>query len=123
MGQFSTDHVGHFYFVANKPRDKIIRRLKRDVFPWIGSEPVCEVTAPTLLTTMRRIEHRGAIETAHRALQNCGQVFRYAVATGRAGPILPEIFAGPCQRWPPGTTPRSPMPRRSDSIKANGYLL
>ena len=33
---------------------------------------------------MRRIEHRGAVETAHRALQNCGQVFRYAVATGRA---------------------------------------
>lgn len=43
-----------------------------------------EVTAPKLLITMRRIEHRGAIETAHRALQNCGQVFRYAVATGRA---------------------------------------
>jgi integrase len=64
--------------------DKIIRRLERDVFPWIGSEPVGEVTTPKLLTTMRRIEHRGAIETAHRALQNCGQVFRYAAATGRA---------------------------------------
>jgi integrase len=36
------------------------------------------------LVCLRRIEDRGAIETAHRALQNCGQVFRYAIATGRA---------------------------------------
>jgi integrase len=64
--------------------DRIIRRLERDVFPWIGGQPVAEVTAPQLLAVMRRIENRGALETAHRALQNCGQVFRYAVATGRA---------------------------------------
>ncbi|SFW19175.1 integrase arm-type DNA-binding domain-containing protein [Nitrosovibrio sp. Nv17] len=64
--------------------DKIIRRLERDIFPWIGSRPISEITAPALLATLRRIEERGALETAHRALQNCGQVFRYAVATGRA---------------------------------------
>jgi len=64
--------------------DKIIRRLERDVFPWIGARPIAEITAPDLLTVMRRIEARGAIETSHRALQNCGRVFRYAVATGRA---------------------------------------
>ena len=63
---------------------KIIRRLERDVFPWIGARPIREVTAPELLTVLRRIEARGAVETAHRALQNCGQVFRYAVATARA---------------------------------------
>lgn len=63
---------------------KIIRRLERDVFPWIGGRPVSELTAPVLLETLRRIEKRGTVETAHRALQNCGQVFRYAVATGRA---------------------------------------
>lgn len=63
---------------------RIIRRLERDIFPWIGGRPVAEVTAPELLATVRRIEGRGALETAHRALQNCGQVFRYAVATGRA---------------------------------------
>jgi hypothetical protein len=86
----SFETVARKWFAKFSPRsvpshaDKIIRRLERDVFPWIGSEPVGEVTAPKLLTTMRRIEHRGAIETAHRALQNCGQVFRYAVATGRA---------------------------------------
>lgn len=64
--------------------DRIIRRLERDIFPWIGGRPVAEVTAPELLEVVRRIEDRGALETAHRALQNCGQVFRYAVATGRA---------------------------------------
>lgn len=64
--------------------EKIIRRLERDIFPWVGGRPVAEVTGPILLTALRRIENRGAIETAHRALQNCGQIFRYAIATGRA---------------------------------------
>lgn len=64
--------------------DRIIRRLERDVFPWIGGRPVAEVAAPELLAVLRRIEARGALETAHRALGNCGQVFRYAIATGRA---------------------------------------
>ncbi len=64
--------------------DKIIKRFERDVFPWIGGKPVADLNAPEVLTTIRRIEARGRLETAHRALQSCGQVFRYAVATGRA---------------------------------------
>ncbi|PTQ76830.1 integrase [Nitrosomonas oligotropha] len=64
--------------------DKIIRRLERDIFPWIGKRPIAEITAPELLAALRRIEERGAVETAHRAHQNCGQIFRYAIATGRA---------------------------------------
>lgn len=63
---------------------RILRRLERDVFPWIGRKPIAAVSAPDLLTVARRIEARGAVETAHRAMQNCGQVFRYAIATGRA---------------------------------------
>jgi len=63
---------------------KIKARLENDVFPWIGGKPIGEITAPEVLACLRRIEQRGAIETAHRVLQNCGQVFRYAVATGRA---------------------------------------
>ena len=63
---------------------KIIRRLERDLFPWLGARPINSITAPELLSALRRIESRGALETAHRAMQNCGQVFRYAVATGRA---------------------------------------
>lgn len=64
--------------------DKIIRRLERDIFPWIGKRPIASITAPELLAALRRIEERGAVETAHRAHQNCGQIFRYAIATGRA---------------------------------------
>lgn len=64
--------------------EKIIQRLERDIFPWIGGRPIAEIKALELLTCLRRIEARGALETAHRALQNCGQVFRYSVATGRA---------------------------------------
>ena len=63
---------------------KIVRRLEMYVFPWLGGRPIAEITAPELLAMARRIEGKGAIETAHRAMQNCGQAFRYAVATGRA---------------------------------------
>jgi integrase len=64
--------------------DKIIRRLELYVFPWLGDRPIKSITAPDLLTVLRRIEAKGTLETAHRTQQNCGQVFRYAVATGRA---------------------------------------
>ncbi|SDX70189.1 Integrase [Allochromatium warmingii] len=64
--------------------DRIIRRLERDIFPWIGGRPIADIAAPELLGVVQRIEKRGALETAHRALQTCGQIFRFAVATGRA---------------------------------------
>lgn len=64
--------------------DKIIRRLERDIFPWLGNRPIGEIEPPELLEVLHRVEKRGAIETAHRALQNCGQIFRYAIATSRA---------------------------------------
>lgn len=63
---------------------RMIRRLERDIFPWIGQQPIENMTAPLLLSVLRRIEDRGTIETAHRALQTCSQIFRYAIATGRA---------------------------------------
>lgn len=82
--------------------EKIIRRLEADVFPWFGARPIGQMTAPELLTCVRRIEERGALDIAHRAFQNCGQVFRYAVATNRAqqGPAadlrgaLPPVNGG-----------------------------
>lgn len=63
---------------------KIWGRLEKDIFPWIGSRSIASITAPELLTVIRRIEARGALETAHRALSECGRVFRYAVASGLA---------------------------------------
>jgi integrase len=86
----SFEVVTREWYTKNKPAwnsghgERIIRRLERDIFPWIGNKPIADLTAPDLLSTVRRIESRGALETAHRALQNCGQVLRYAVATGRA---------------------------------------
>lgn len=63
--------------------DRVLRRLEVDIFPWLGRRAIREIKASELLTALRRIESRGAKETAHRALQNCGQVFRYAVRTDR----------------------------------------
>ncbi len=62
----------------------IIRRLELNVFPWLGKRPVASITPRELLTVLRRMEDRGALETAHRVKTICGQVFRYAIATGRA---------------------------------------
>lgn len=64
--------------------DRVIRRLRQDVFPWIGSKPIADITAPLLLDTVRRIEARGALDTAHRVIGFSSQIFRYAIATGRA---------------------------------------
>lgn len=75
--------VKHSQSWAGSHASKIIERLERDVFPWLGGRPIAEITAPELLTTLRRIENRGALDTAHRAHQNCGQIFRYGIATGR----------------------------------------
>jgi integrase len=61
-----------------------INRLEREVFPFIGSKNINDIKAPELLAVLRRMESRGILETAHRVHQKCGQIFRYAVATGRA---------------------------------------
>lgn len=63
---------------------KIISLLERDLFPWLGDKPIKDLNASELLKALQRIEQRGAIETAHRALQVCGQIFRYAISTKRA---------------------------------------
>jgi integrase len=86
----SYEVVGREWFDKQKPlwaashSDKILARLENDIFPWLGSRPIAEITAKELLTAINRIVDRGAVDTAHRALQNCGQIFRYAIVTGRA---------------------------------------
>lgn len=64
-------------------RTKILARQENDVFPFLGSLSIGEITAPEVLAVARRIEERGAVDTAHRAMQDCSRIFRYAVATGR----------------------------------------
>ena len=63
---------------------KIIARLERDIFPWLGAKPIASITAPDVLAVLRRIESRGAIETAHRAKGDISMVMRYGISTGRA---------------------------------------
>ena len=79
--------------------DKVIARLENDLFPWLGSRPITDITAPELLRCLTRIEQRGAIETAHRALQNFGQVARYAIQTGRAERDISSDLRGALTPW------------------------
>jgi integrase len=69
---------------ANTYHTKVINRLENDVFPWLGGKPVAEISAPMVLDALRRIESRGAVETAHRVKGNVSQIMRYAIATSRA---------------------------------------
>lgn len=62
--------------------DYVLRRLEADVFPELGHKPVDTISAPMLVQVAKKIEARGALDIAKRALQTCGQVFRYAVAHG-----------------------------------------
>ena len=86
----SFEVIGREWFAKQKPgwaishADKIIARLENDVFPWLGSRAIAEITAPDVLSVLRRIEGRGTNDTAHRAKSNISQVMRYAIATGRA---------------------------------------
>jgi integrase len=74
--------------------DRIIRRLERDLFPWVGKNEIKSITPAALLSVLRRVEARGALETAHRLLQNCSQIWRYAVATGRAENDITQSLRG-----------------------------
>lgn len=93
---------------AETTRTKLLARLKRDIFPFLGERPASEITPPELLDVLRRIELR-SIETAHRMKIACGQIFRYGVATGRVerdpaadlkgalSPIIHEHMAAPTE--------------------------
>lgn len=64
--------------------DQVLRRFEANVFPSIGARPISEIEAPELVRLAQAIAARGALDVAARALQTCGQVFRYAIAHGKA---------------------------------------
>jgi integrase len=84
----SFEAVARDWFAKNAPslvestRQKLLRWLEVDVFPWIGKRPVADISAPDLLDIIKRIEGRGAIDVARRVHNVCGRVFRYAVGHG-----------------------------------------
>ena len=107
-------------FMADKAKShssKIMSRFERDLFPWIGSRPIAQIQPQELLKVLRRTEKRGTLETAHRELQNCGQVFRYGVATGRCPSDPSRDLKGALAPWRP-----KHYPTITDS-KAIGELL
>ena len=64
-------------------RDRTKRLLENDLYPSLGARPIAQIEPPELLMVLRKVEARGAVDMAHRAKQTAGQIFRYAVSTGR----------------------------------------
>lgn len=82
--------VAREWYTKNAPRwtesnaERVLARQEKDVFPFIGKRPIAQISAPELLTVLRKVEERGALDTAHRILQDTSRIFRYAIATARA---------------------------------------
>jgi len=69
--------------MADSYKGRVYSRLERDVFPFIGNKHISQITPQELLKIIQEIESRGAIESAHRALRTCSQIFNYGIVTGR----------------------------------------
>lgn len=75
-----TQFVNH----SESHKQRTLRRLEVYIFPWIGRKPIAEITAPEVLQAVKKPQSQNKLETAHRALQATGQVFKYAVQNGKA---------------------------------------
>jgi len=79
---------------SKKNSERTLSLFENHIFSEIGSTPITQIQASALLKAIQKIEARGNHETAHRAMMNCGQVFRYAIATGRATSDLSVVLKG-----------------------------
>lgn len=77
-------HQTHVTIKTPDHAKKVMDRLEKDIFPFIGNVTIKDIEAPDVLAVLRRIEQRGAIDLAHMTKQVIGQVFRYAIATSKA---------------------------------------
>ncbi len=102
--------IAREWFAREKPNwvashgDRIIRRLERDVFPWIGKRPIADLSPQEMLAVLTKIQDRGAIETAHRAKWDCSQVFKHAIETGRADRDPTGVFSAGALKAPVSTS-------------------
>ena len=96
---------------------RVLSSLERDAFPFIGAKPIASITAPQILEVLRRVEARGVAYSAGKLRQHVGQVFRYAVATGRAERDPSSDLKGAL-----ATPSTKHMPAITDTIEA-GHLL
>lgn len=89
LGEDSFGVIANEWFEKEKPHwsnshtSRVKRIVEKDLAA-LSTRPIAEITAPEILVAIRKVEARGAFDTAHRAKQISGQVFRYAIATGRA---------------------------------------
>ena len=88
----------HSHGLAESHSKKILSRLEKQIFPIVGSKPIDEVEAADLLRIARHAEAKGTVETAHRLVQLCGQIFRYAIVTGRAKHDISADLRGALQK-------------------------
>lgn len=112
------------WFAKQKPKwaenhwTKVQWMLERTLFPWLGTRAISEITAPELLSVLRRTEARGALETAKRLKMIAGQVFRFAVATGRAEGDPSQALRGAL-----GTPVKKHLPAITDPKQVGPLLL
>jgi len=69
--------------MAASYKGRVYSRLERDIFPFVGNKQIKDISAQELLAIIQKIEERGAIESAHRTLRTCSQIFKYGIITGR----------------------------------------
>ena len=82
-------------------KDIIERRLRLNILPYLGKRPIHQITPPELLAVLRKIEGRGSLSVAHKARSDCGRIFRYAIATGRAERDVAADLQGALSPKPP----------------------
>lgn len=101
----------HLDALKDTTRNRIIKNLEKDVFPYIGDIPISELTAKNVLEVCLRVEARGASEIAHRILRDCGRIMRYAIASDRAEHDITIYLKGslkplPKKHYPTITNPQ-----------------
>lgn len=113
----------HMTGKSESHRERTINRLETDIFPWLGKRPIADIKPQELLVCLRRIEERGAIETAHRVRWSCSKVFRFAIAAGIAENDPADLVKEALTRPNPQAFPTITDPQRiADLMRALDML-
>ena len=102
-------------------QDKITSWLEKDVIPFIGTLPISTIGPRDVLAALRKMEARGALDSVQRVKQVCGQVFRYAVATGSAERDVTQDLKGALAKPTPGNFPAITEPKQAGDLMRSIY--
>jgi integrase len=97
-------------------QDKVTAWLEHDVFPFLGKLPMAAIGPRDVLAALRKMEARGALDSVHRVKQVCGQVFRYAVATGSAERDVTQDLKGALAKPTAGHFAAITEPKRAGDL-------